>query len=124
MENPVAEYLPEYEISRDLRYKIITPRNILCHSSGFENWEQKPLSIYFEPGSKFLYSGEGYTYLQEAVDNVTGKNLQGLVEEEIFKPLQMYSSALTWTPIAAITCNENTTLDGSVERRCIFFNMP
>lgn len=98
LDTAVAEYLPKYEISRDPRYKLITPRNILCHSSGFENWSPKPLSIHFDPGSKFLYSGEGYTYLQKAVESITGKDLEQLIEEEIFKPLQMNNSALSWTP--------------------------
>ena len=97
LNTPVFEYLPEYEISCDLRYKIITPENILCHSSGIEDWSPKPLNIYFEPGSKFLYSGEAYTYLQKAVENVMGRDLGQLAEGEIFKPLQMNNSTLSWT---------------------------
>lgn len=97
LDTPVSEYLPNYEISRDLRYKLITPQNILCHSSGFENWSSKPLSIHFDPGSKFMYSGEAYTYLQKSVEHITGKGLEQLIEEEIFKPLHMNNSALVWT---------------------------
>ncbi len=59
---PVAEYLPDYEISQDSRYKQITPRIVLSHGSGFANWSKKPVAIHFDPGSQFQYSGEAYAY--------------------------------------------------------------
>lgn len=96
---PVAEHLPEYEISLDPRYKLITPRIVLCHSSGFENWSKKPVSIHFDPGSLFQYSGEAYAYLQQAVERITGVGLEELIQEYIFEPLQMNHSAMVRTEL-------------------------
>jgi CubicO group peptidase (beta-lactamase class C family) len=71
LDKPVYEYLPkplpEYDAYKDLaddhRYRQITMRMLLDHTSGFPNWrwlmDDKKLRIYFTPGSRFAYSGEG-----------------------------------------------------------------
>jgi len=96
---PVAEYLPDYEISQDSRYKQITPRIVLSHGSGFANWSKKPVIIHFDPGSQFQYSGEAYFYLQKAVERITGVGLEELIQEYIFKPLHMNHSAMVRTEL-------------------------
>ena len=114
---PVSEYLPEYEISLDPRYKLITPRIILCHSSGFENWSKKPVDISFDPGSQFQYSGEGYVYLQKAVERVTGKDLEQLLTENIFKPLQMDNSAMVRTSSVNEQLSNTYDKEGKMEQK-------
>ena len=55
--------LVDGQIARDLagdaRYKKITARMLLSHTSGLPNWrwftDEKSLRIYFEPGSRFAY---------------------------------------------------------------------
>lgn len=96
---PLVEYLPEYEISQDPRYKQITPRMVLCHSTGFQNWSKKPVRISFDPGTRFQYSGEGYVYLQKAMEKITGKDLGQLLMEYLFEPLQMNHSAMVRTEV-------------------------
>jgi CubicO group peptidase (beta-lactamase class C family) len=114
---PVAEYLPEYEISLDPRYKLITPRIVLCHSSGFENWSKKPVSISFDPGSQFQYSGEAFVYLQKAVERVTGKDLEQLLIENIFKPLQMNNSAMVRTESVNKQLSNTYDKEGKMEQK-------
>ena len=79
LDKPVYEYLPkplpEYPAYNDLaddpRYKQITMRMLLDHTSGFPNWrrftDDKKLRIYFLPGSRFAYSGEGIALAQLVV---------------------------------------------------------
>ena len=50
LDKPLYEYLPYLDIAYDERYKSITARMILSHSSGFPNWRQDSLKIHFEPG--------------------------------------------------------------------------
>ncbi len=114
---PVSYYLPEYEISLDSRYKLITPRIILCHSSGFENWSEKPVSISFDPGSQFQYSGEAYAYLQKAVERVTGKDLEQLLAENIFKPMQMCNSAMVRTSSVNEQLSNTYDKEGKMEQK-------
>jgi CubicO group peptidase (beta-lactamase class C family) len=71
LDKPVYEYLPkplhEYRAYKDLaddpRYKHITMRMLLDHTSGFPIWrwftDDKKLKIYFTPELRFPYSGEG-----------------------------------------------------------------
>ncbi|MDQ3289686.1 MAG: serine hydrolase, partial [Bacteroidota bacterium] len=97
LDKPLYTYLPYPDIERDERYKKITARMVLSHTSGFPNWRNNDsLRINFEPGQKFSYSGEGYVYLQKVVEKITGKPLEKLMEEKVFGPLDMPNSSYTW----------------------------
>ena len=106
LDKPVYEYLPkplpEYPAYNDLaddpRYKQITMRMLLDHTSGFPNWRRftndKKLRIYFLPGSRFAYSGEGIALAQLVVESVTGKSVNQLMSERIFQPLGMTRTSM------------------------------
>jgi CubicO group peptidase (beta-lactamase class C family) len=110
LDKPIYEYLPkplpEYpgykDLAPDPRYRQITMRMLLDHTSGFPNWrwftDDKKLSIYFMPGSRFAYSGEGIALAQMVVETVTSKSVQDLMEGHIFKPLGMTSTSMIWEP--------------------------
>jgi CubicO group peptidase (beta-lactamase class C family) len=106
LDKPVYEYLPkplpEYPAYNDLaddpRYKQITMRLLLDHTSGFPNWRRftndKKLRIYFPPGSRFAYSGEGIALAQLVIETVTGKSVNQLMSERIFQPLGMTRTSM------------------------------
>jgi CubicO group peptidase (beta-lactamase class C family) len=98
LDTPIAEYYDYEDIAHDERHRLITPRMVLTHSSGFPNWRPNrgQLTINFEPGSQFSYSGEGFGYLQRAVMHITGEPLQALMERLVFEPLGMSSSSYIW----------------------------
>ena len=58
----------------------------------------KPLTISFEPGEKFGYSGEGYTYLQNVIEHVTAEPLAEFLRKRALAPLGMESSSFVWRP--------------------------
>jgi CubicO group peptidase (beta-lactamase class C family) len=107
LDKPVYEYLPkplpEYDAYKDLaddpRYKQITMRMLLDHTSGFPNWrwlmDDKELRIYFTPGSRFAYSGEGIDLAQMVVETVTKKSISKLMNEYIFQPPGMTRTGMT-----------------------------
>jgi len=77
----------------------ITARRILSHSSGLPNWRDEanqPLVPAFEPGTKFLYSGEGFHYLQRCVEKITGIGCEEFMQERVLRPLHMDSSTNLW----------------------------
>jgi CubicO group peptidase (beta-lactamase class C family) len=98
LDTPIAEYYEYEAITYDERGSEITPRMVLTHSPGFPNWRPRggQLTIDFEPGSKFSYSGEGFVYLQRAVMDVTGESLDQLASRLVFEPLEMRSSSYLW----------------------------
>jgi CubicO group peptidase (beta-lactamase class C family) len=108
LDKPVTEYLPkplpEYSDYKDLagddRWKKITARMLLDHTSGFPNWrrfdDDQKLHIHFEPGSRFAYSGEGIDLLQLVVEKVTKRPLGDLMRERVFEPLGMTRTRMAW----------------------------
>ncbi|HLY69773.1 MAG TPA: serine hydrolase domain-containing protein [Puia sp.] len=115
LEKPLYQYLdkplPEYPKYRDLagddRWKLITARMCLSHTTGFPNWRfldartgkyvpNGKLAIYFTPGHKFGYSGEGYALLQMVVEKITGNGLEVLAAKIVFEPIGMYRTSYVW----------------------------
>ncbi|TDQ07152.1 serine hydrolase domain-containing protein [Pedobacter metabolipauper] len=103
LDQPLYTYLPYSDIAHDDRYKLITARMILCHTSGFPNWRflnaDRKLDIKFTPGTQHLYSGEGFEYLANVIahlKNIKKNDLQHLFENEVAKPLGMKYAFYTW----------------------------
>lgn len=103
LDTPLYTYLPYPDIEHDERYKLITARMVLSHTSGFPNWrwleEDGQLDIRFTPGTNFGYSGEGFEYLADVIahlKNITRNDLQGLFEKEVSNPLGMQVAYFTW----------------------------
>ncbi len=115
LDTPLESYLPqkiyEYEpqtrwhddfsdLKKDSLYPKITARMCLDHTTGFKNYrwfeDDQKLKVNWEPGTKFGYSGEGLIYLQVVLEKLTGKGLEQLAQEHIFRPLGMENSAYEW----------------------------
>lgn len=110
LDKPLYTYLPKplpsYENYKDLtgddRWKLITARHCLSHTTGFPNWrEMNPhrnnkLEILFRPGAHYAYSGEGINLLQFVVETATGRKLEDLAQEKIFKPFGMRRTSFVW----------------------------
>lgn len=103
LDQPLYTYLPYPDIAYDNRYKLITARMVLCHTSGFVNWrflnKDNKLELKFTPGTSFGYSGEGYEYLANVVahlNNIPKNGLQDLFEKEVAGPLGMRYAYYTW----------------------------
>jgi CubicO group peptidase (beta-lactamase class C family) len=97
LDTPLGDYLPNY-VSTDERVSLITARQILSHSGGLPNWRNADLSLktYFQPGDQFSYSGEGFLYLQKAVEAITGEKMHALVDRLVCEPLGMTRSCFVW----------------------------
>jgi hypothetical protein len=97
LDAPLGDYLPRY-VPADDRAASITPRHVLSHSGGLPNWRNAdlPLKTYFEPGAQFSYSGEGFLYLQKAVEAITREKLHTVVKRLVLQPLDMVRSSFIW----------------------------
>jgi CubicO group peptidase (beta-lactamase class C family) len=104
LDKPLYEYLPkplpEYDDYKDLagddRWKLLTARDCLDHTTGFPNFRwfnprgNKKLEFFFTPGTRYAYSGEGMLLLQLVVETVTGRPLDSLAMEKVFIPLGIW----------------------------------
>jgi CubicO group peptidase (beta-lactamase class C family) len=110
LDKPIYQYLPkplpEYpryaDLHGDERYKKLTLRILLSHTSGFPNIrafeDDRKLKIHFEPGTRYAYSGEGINLAQLVVETVTGKSLTVLMQENLYRPLRMNRTSMVWEP--------------------------
>jgi CubicO group peptidase (beta-lactamase class C family) len=98
LDRPLASYQPIPSLLEDPRYRRITARLVLCHTTGLPN-EIRPgehLYLRFDPGTSFGYSGEGFTYLQQVVETVVQMPLDSFMQREVFEPLGMTRSSYRW----------------------------
>jgi len=99
LDKPLSQYLPgDYDVGPDPRLSQITARRVLSHTTGFPNWRGRDamLKIYFTPGEKFSYSGEGFVYLSKVIEHVTGEQFNDFMKRMVFDPVGMTSSSYVW----------------------------
>lgn len=120
LDKPLQEYLdvsiPEMQFEKewrgfanlagDERYKTITARMCLAHTTGLPNWRwisrtnkfipEGKIHFYFDPGTEYSYSGEGMQLLQYVVEHITAKGLEQLAQERVFNPLKMNMTSYLW----------------------------
>lgn len=93
LDEPLYKYWIDPDVANDPRHKKLTTRHVLSHQTGFMNWRinhpTRRLTFDFDPGTKFQYSGEGFQYLAQALENKFDKPLESLLYSVLFKPLRM-----------------------------------
>jgi len=103
LDRPLSAYLPEQFVGTADYGKRITARMVLSHTAGFPNWRkgeeerEGPLPIYFLPGTKFSYSGEGFYYLQRVIEQLTREPLAVHAKIVLFDPLGLKRTSFAWT---------------------------
>lgn len=83
----------------DPRWRKLTPRIVLTHSTGFANFgflePDEKLHFHFDPGARYAYSGDGLNTLQFALE--TGKGIDvGAETARVFKEFGMSRTSLIW----------------------------
>lgn len=96
--------LPDYERYGDLegdeRWRLLTPRILLSHTSGLPNWrwflDDQRLRFFFEPGERYVYSGEGLQILQLALEEGLGLDIGQEMQTRVFERFAMTRTSMTW----------------------------
>lgn len=128
--NMLSRPLPEYgnldaygnwgDLADDPRWKLITPRMVLNHSTGFANFSflepNQKLRIHFTPGSKYAYSGEGIMLLQFALEKGSGLDVGRELQSRFFDPLGMRNTSLVWRPSFSENLADGWDEQGKVEQ--------
>lgn len=116
LDDPVIQYLPDFKLD-DERYRAITVRQLLNHTSGLPDrnginghgWEHPETDdqalrrfvnslstekLKFDPGTKYAYSNVGYEVLGELVSRVSGQTIEAYLQTRVLEPLGMRDSSM------------------------------
>jgi len=98
-EDKIAPFLDGSLITDDERIYDITLQQLLCHTAGFSASFELGIDkkIYSNPGEQFSYSGVGYIYLQNVIENVSGMTIEQAAKYYVFDPLGMNRSTFKHT---------------------------
>lgn len=122
LDRPVADYLPRFRM-RDARYRDITLRMTLCHTSGlpgscyrimfleewreldlfggfYESWENGVLKA--DPGAYAVYCNEAFELAAAVIEEVSGMSFNRFLQTHITRPA------------GAVSANMGACLDGEV----------
>jgi CubicO group peptidase (beta-lactamase class C family) len=114
LDDYVINYLPEFEMA-DPRYKDITVRMLLNHTSGLpgttsannfgfefnpevysdilENLSHSHLK--YQPGEMAIYCNDGFTLAEMIVNRITGKKYIDFLAQRIFQPLALKNTGVS-----------------------------
>lgn len=70
VDTPLSQYVRTPYLPPQPYTELVTLRRILNHTSGMsEDVTGEDRKIYFEPGTAYAYSGAGFLYLQQAIED-------------------------------------------------------
>ena len=107
LDTPIALYtdIDRFD-DKEMALKL-TPRIVLSHQTGLPNWAAGPssdewptsrITFKYPADSCFAYSGEGYAFLQRAVEAIQGEPLDEIARREVFEPFDMPTTSYAWLP--------------------------
>lgn len=107
------------DLAGDDRWRRITPRILLTHSSGFANFRwlepDERLRFHFTPGERYAYSAEGMYILQLIVEQGLGLEAGRAMQQRVFDRLGMPNTSMQWRPDFAANLADGYTLEGRME---------
>lgn len=134
IEDPIMKYLPFFDvILKKEKYKNVTIKQLLSHSSGLEDigmeilkwvhyendssYNQTALvkeklpehhQLKYNPGEKGRYTNLGYMVLAALIEKVAGKPYDVYIQDHILTPLEMHNSGFKYTNEIGIQAAEGT----------------
>jgi CubicO group peptidase (beta-lactamase class C family) len=108
LDKPIADYLskplPDYPAYADLkgdeRWRKLTLRTLMNHTSGFANFrffeDDKKLRFHRDPGTRYGYSGEGLHLAQFVLEQGLGIDVGKEMQTRVFDHFRMGDTSMTW----------------------------
>jgi CubicO group peptidase (beta-lactamase class C family) len=106
-------------LARDERWRLLTPRILLTHTSGLANLRRvEPdgkLRFHFTPGDHYAYSGEGIQILQLIVEQGLKLDVDAEMQRRVFDRFGMMRTSMHWRADFADNVAVGYALDGSAQ---------
>lgn len=108
LDRSVAEILPKplpaypryADLGVDERWRTITLRRLLTHSSGLADQRfydpESRFRFNLEPGTRYAYSNEGINLAQFIIEEGLGLKVGDEMNRRLFQPLGMTNSSMIW----------------------------
>jgi CubicO group peptidase (beta-lactamase class C family) len=108
LDRPIGAYLPkplpEYpryaDLAGDRRWKQLTFRVLMNHTTGFANFRwlepDRKLKFHWNPGTRFAYSGEGLQLAQFVLEEGLKLDVGQEMQRRIFDRYGMRRTSMTW----------------------------
>lgn len=117
--DPEERYAPWPDLANDPRWARITPRHVLTHSAGFANFfwlnPDRKLTVHFDPGSRYAYSGDGMMLLQFGLEQGLGIDVGRELQRRLFDRYRLTRTSLQWRADFADNLADGWTAEGAVE---------
>lgn len=133
LDTSIAKYLPQAlpdypteekyaawsGLKGDERWRKLTPRILLTHSSGFHNFAflepDQTLRFHFDPGTRYAYSGEGFILLQFVLEKGLGLDVGKEMQRRVFDRFGMPRTSMIWRPDYAANLADGWDMNDKVE---------
>lgn len=107
------------DLAGDERWRKLTPRILLTHSSGFANFgflePDGKLKFHFNPGERYAYSGDGLILLQFVLERGMGLDLGKEMQTRVFDRFGMRNTSMIWRADFAANLADGWDIDGKTE---------
>lgn len=107
------------DLAGDERWRKLTPRILLTHSSGFANFgflePDGKLRFHFEPGTRYAYSGDGLILLQFVLERGLGLDLGAEMQRRVFDRFGMTRTSMMWRADFADNLADGWDMAGKTE---------
>jgi len=126
VETLLPQPLPDYaadpydfsDLAGDERWRKLTPRILLTHSSGFANFRwvepDRKLRFHFDPGARYGYSAEGMYILQLIVERGLGLDTEQEMQRRVFGRFSMRNTSMLWRADFAQNLADGYTIEGKM----------
>jgi CubicO group peptidase (beta-lactamase class C family) len=107
------------DLAGDERWRLLTPRILLNHASGFANFRwletDQKLRLHWTPGTRYGYSGEGMYLLQMVLEQGLKLDVGKEMQTRVFDRFGMTNTSMTWRPDFAANLADGYTAQGKME---------
>lgn len=116
---PLPEYDDYHDLAGDERWKLLTMRTLLTHTTGFANFRwleaDGKLRFHYDPGTRYGYSGEGLYIAQLILEEALHLDVGQEMQHRVFDRFGMTRTSMQWRPDFQANLADGFQADGTPE---------